>query len=119
MLFVSKYLTDFFDTLLGKKLYIKGYKLDPEKIRQSFSRKPGWTDQTWDIYWYQPIIDAIPRTAYKYVGCGLEPNGDFNLVLVLDDGDDEAALKSTNVEPSEPLREALEVLTPGVWESQE
>ncbi|KAF8523320.1 hypothetical protein BU17DRAFT_86042 [Hysterangium stoloniferum] len=104
--------------MANQKFYIKGYKLDPDKIRQTFSKKPDLPEATSDIYWYQPIIDYIPETAYRYVGCGLEPDGHYNLVLVLDDGNDEAALKQTNVDLPESLpKQVLQVLTTGVWES--
>ena len=101
-----------------RKFYIKGYKLDPEKIRQTFSRKPDLPEETCDIYWYQPIVDYIPGDAYRYVGSGIEPDGHHNLVLVLDDGNDEVALKKTDVDLPESLpKQVLQVLTPGVWES--
>jgi hypothetical protein len=104
--------------MANQRFYIKGYKLDSEKIRQTFSRKPDLPEETCDIYWYQPIVEYIPDTAYRYVGCGLEPDGHYNLVLVLDDGDDEAALKKTDVDLPESLpKQVLQVLTPGVWES--
>lgn len=75
----------FFDSLVdtlemaNQKLYIKGYKLDPEKIRKTFSRKPDLLEATCNIYWYQPIVDYFPEDAYRYVGCGLEPDGHYNL----------------------------------------
>jgi hypothetical protein len=104
--------------MASQKFYIKGYKLDPEKICQTFSRKPNWPDETWDIYWYQPIVEYILEGAYRYAGVGLEPNGEVVLVLILDNGYDVVALKKMDVEPPELLpKQVLQVLTPGVWES--
>ncbi|KAK2462570.1 hypothetical protein APHAL10511_005413 [Amanita phalloides] len=89
-------------------LYIKGYKLDRQKIRAVFKRKDGESEESYDFKWIKPIINSIPETAYSYVGNGLEPHGHLNLVLVLEEGYDEAALKGS-----------LKVLTAGVWPSDE
>ena len=72
--------------------YIKGYKLDNQKIRNKFPREEG-EPENYECYWYLPIINNLPETAYKYVGRGVEPNGDLNLVLVLDHSCDESELK--------------------------
>lgn len=87
------------DTLEMPKrtLYIKGYKLDRQKIRAVFKRKDGESEESYDVKWIRPIINSIPETAYSYVGNGLEPDGHLNLVLVLEDGYDEAALKASDV----------------------
>ncbi|KIL57681.1 hypothetical protein M378DRAFT_87580, partial [Amanita muscaria Koide BX008] len=66
------------------------------------------------------ITESIPRTAYEYVGCGVEPDGHLNLVLVLMEGYDEAKMKECGIKPSEDLpQQALQVLTPGIWPSSD
>ena len=99
-----------------KIFYIKGYKLDRQKIRATFKREDNEPEKIYDFAWVRPIIDSIPETAYKYVGNGLEPDGHLNLVLVIEDGYDEAALKASEVQRPEMLPVgSLKVLTPGVW----
>ena len=101
-------------------LYIKGYKLDRQKIRTVFKRKDGEPEESYDFKWIKPIINTIPETAYSYVGNGLEPDGHLNLVLVLEDGYDEAALKASDVQIPETLPQgSLKVLTAGIWLSDE
>jgi hypothetical protein len=99
---------------------IKGYKLDRQKIRAVSKRRDGESEESYDFKWIQPIINYIPETAYSYVGNGLEPDGHLNLVLVLEDGYDEAALKASDVRTPETLPHGpLKVLTAGVWPSDE
>lgn len=69
-----------------RTFYIKGYKLDRQKIHNTIPREEDDDDEHYELEWYNPIIDHIPETAYKYVGCGVEADGGLNLVLVLDDG---------------------------------
>lgn len=101
-----------------RSLYIKGYKLDRQKIHAVLKRKDGESEaQSYDFKWIKPIV---PETAYSYVGNGLEPDGHLNLVLVLEDGYDEAALKASDVQTPETLPQgSLKVLTAGVWLSDE
>jgi len=85
-----------------------------------FKRKDGESEESYDFKWIKPIINSIPETAYSYVGNGLEPDGDLNLVLVLEDEYDEAALKASDVQTPETLPQgSLKVLTAGVWLSDE
>ncbi|KAF8623890.1 hypothetical protein AX15_006145 [Amanita polypyramis BW_CC] len=96
-------------------LYIKGYKLDRQKIRAVFKRKDGESEESYDFKWIKPIINSIPETPYSYVGNGLELDGHLNLVLVLEDGYDEAALGASDVQILETLPQgSLKVLTAGV-----
>ena len=71
--------------------------------------------------WYSAIIDCIPQTAYKYVGRGVESDGLLNLVVVIEDGCDEEALKKGSVEPEDEIlaKIAEDVLTPGIWPCSE
>ncbi len=68
-------------------LYIKGYKLDHQKMRSQFSRRDDEWGDNYELGYYDPIITLIPETAYKYIGSGMEPDGKLNLVLVLEDED--------------------------------
>jgi hypothetical protein len=106
--------------MIKRILYIQGYKLDPQKIRHTFPREEHEPDETYEFTWYQPIIELIPETAYKYVGCGVEPDGHLNLVLVLNEGNDEAKMKERGISPPETLpQQALQLLTPGIWPSRD
>ncbi|KAM6496227.1 hypothetical protein JOM56_008933 [Amanita muscaria] len=102
-----------------RTLYIKGYKLDCQKIRSQFPKQDYDPEDNYELCYYTPIIDSIPETAYKYVGCGVEPNGhDLNLVLVLEDGYDQTALMDNAFTVPDTLpNAALSVLTPGIWPS--
>src|SRR6266550_460272 len=64
-----------------RTLYLKGYKLDCQKIRSEFHKQDYDPEDNYELCYYTPIIDSISETAYKYVGCGVEPDGhDLNLV---------------------------------------
>ena len=77
-------------------------------------------DDKYKADWYYLIIRRIPETAYKYVGSGTEPDGSPNLVLVLEIGRDEAKMRKQGIKTPDTLpRQALQVLTPGVWLSQD
>ena len=104
---------------MSKCLYLKGFKLDPEKIRRRFPREAHEPDQGYEFTWYQAILETIPPTAFLYVACGVEPDGNLNLMVVLEDGYDEVALKKTPVETSDErlAQMAQEILTPGIWPS--
>lgn len=98
--------------------FLKGYKFDLEKIRRTFPKTDqDLTVQNYEITWIQPIVDTIPREAYKYIKCGVEQNGDLNLVMVLDDGYDAERLKKEPVDSDDEMlaQAARDVLTAGVW----
>ncbi len=46
-------------------LYIKGYKLDHQKMRSQFSRRDDDWGDNYELGYYDPIITLIPETAYK------------------------------------------------------
>ncbi|KAH9975024.1 hypothetical protein BGW80DRAFT_1299619, partial [Lactifluus volemus] len=73
--------------------------------------------QNYELSYHIPIINTIPETAYKYVGCGVESDGDLSLVLVLEDGYDRAALESVITTPDAFPKASLSVLTLGIWPS--
>ena len=101
-----------------RTLYIKGYKLDCQKIHSQFPKDDDNSEGNYEFCYFTPIIDNIPGIAYKYVGCGVEPNGpDLNLVLVLEDGYDRTVLDDILTVPDVFLKAALNVLTPGIWSS--
>ena len=98
-----------------RTLYLKGYKLDRQKIRSQFPKQDFEPEDNYELSYYTPIIDSMPETAYKYVGCRVEPNGhDLNLVLVLEDGYDQTALDNIFTTPDTLPNAALSVLTPGI-----
>jgi len=96
-------------------LFLKGYKLDRQKIRSEFPRKEHQPEDTYHVIYSGPIINSIPSTAYKYVGAGVEPDGDIVEVLVLEDGYDLNMLDGIITPPNEFPKGALSVLTPGIW----
>jgi hypothetical protein len=106
-----------------KTFYIKGYKLDNKKIRNKWPREEYELEETgsYETTWHIPIIEAIPESAYKYVGLGVEDNGGLNLVLVIDDGYDMSKLEVCRwhgvKHPDTLPKQALEVLTLGIWPS--
>lgn len=98
--------------------YLQGYKIDRKKMRDILPREEPEPDEIFEALWYQPIVESIPETAYKYVGSGLEPDGGCFLMLVLDDGYDEKKLREKGIKQPESLPEqALELLTAGIWPS--
>ena len=107
-------------TNLKRTLYIKGYKVDREKIRDTFPREAHEPEETYEFAWYRPIINNIPESSYKYFGCGLEADGRYILVLVIEDGYDLSKMEIgvEHVKPPKTLpQEALKVLTFGIWPS--
>jgi hypothetical protein len=51
-----------------RQLYIKGYKLDDEKIWNFVRRQPDDTGPDWPMNWHEAIIDHIPRSAFLEYG---------------------------------------------------
>ena len=101
--------------------FLKGFKLDREKIRRHFPREENEPEGSYEMTWYSAILDCIPETAYKYVGRGVESDGHLNLVVVIEDGRDEEALKKGSVESQDEIlaKIAEDVLTPGIWPCSE
>jgi hypothetical protein len=51
-----------------RTLYLKGYKLDRQKIRSRFPIEDYESEDNYELNYYRPIVINIPETAYKYVG---------------------------------------------------
>jgi hypothetical protein len=62
--------------------FLKGFKLDREKIRRQFPREENEPEGSYELSWYTVILDCITATAYKYIGLGMESDGHLNLVVV-------------------------------------
>ena len=92
-------------------LYLKGYKVDPEKKRARFSRRPEDLEEDYEFSYYEPIVDNIPVTAYKYIGCGMVSDDELIIVFVLEDGYDRAALDVIIVTSGALPKGSLIVLT--------
>jgi hypothetical protein len=55
--------------VIAKRIFhIQGYKLDRQKIRDTFPREEHEPDEIYEFTWYRPIVERIPETAYKYAG---------------------------------------------------
>jgi len=98
---------------------IKGFKLDDEKIWSRVAKQEDDTRPDWEINWYGPIINCIPRTAYIEIGAGYEANGEIVTVIVLEIGsasDKQTMEKEAVHTDDEALTQiAKDMLTPGVW----
>jgi hypothetical protein len=98
-------------------LYLKGYKLDREKIRSRFPREPEDLDNDrYELGYFGPIIDSIPRTAYKRLLSIEDSDGTHILVFVLELGYNRKALEDITVSPDGFPKLSLNVLTLGIWE---
>jgi len=100
-----------------EQLYIKGYKLDNEKIRRYIPKEPDDTGANWHFNWYYAILDNIPRSAYIEISLGIEPSGRHVTVIVLDHGYDKQTLEKEPVQTEDIMiqKMAKDILTPGVW----
>ena len=107
---------------MGEAQFIKGFKLDHEKLRRYFPKKPDESELDWELKWFDIIIQNIPRDAYIELETSAECDDEVAIVIVLDKGDDRERLEK------EPIRiEDIEdwmfaqiaenLLTPGVWPS--
>jgi hypothetical protein len=92
-------------------LYLKGYRLDNDKIATSLNCD--------DPTGCKPaIISCIERESYRYITNGFELNGDLNLIIVMAGGDDVVALTEMPMPESTDkmlLAIARDVCTAGVW----
>lgn len=96
-------------------LFLKGYKLDMSKISQTFDvQSPDRPDD-----WVIPIIQCIPRDAYKYIGNGYEKDGTLNVMIVIESGHDEKQLMKSSVTSSDETLADVgrRVCTPAIWPS--
>jgi hypothetical protein len=90
------------------EIFIKGYKIDQEKLRETFGSQPEDPHNTrlWDLWEYFPH-------EFLYVGGGEDPEGHIDIVVVLACGTDREELeKQPIVHLSEPY---TSVFTPGIW----
>ena len=97
-------------------LYLKGYKIDKEKIRSEFPRQPRHLDDDYVHGYFEPIIDHIPRDAYNCLLSGRDTNGKPVLVFVLMLGYDREELEGTAMSLDGFPEGSIKVLTPGIWE---
>ena len=70
--------------------YIKGYKVDFDKLRARFGTDEDNPNNTR----FLPIVEIFPRDSYLYITTGRDPNDKYYLVVVPDDGGDQAELES-------------------------
>ena len=87
--------------------YIKGYKVDREKLKARFARREDGPECNRFMGLWQKF--PLP---FKYLEVGQEPDGKTALVLVLEDDDDRERLEKTDI-PS--LGESYtQLFTPGI-----
>ena len=91
--------------------YIKGYKVDLDKVTEHFGTKDHDPHNTR----FLAIVQIFPRTSYMYIGGGEDLKGNIDLVVVLDEADTRAELEGRPM-PDFDLRGADEIMTEGVWE---
>lgn len=53
--------------------------------------------EKYELSYYRPIINSIPRAAYKHLICGWDSDGKSTLVFVLELGYDRKALEGITV----------------------
>lgn len=97
-------------------LFIKGYKVDLDKIEKLYGYAKTAEDPN-NMRFVDATMDFVPRTAYKYTALGEESDGDICLVMVLADGYNKEELERTPMPPpGDRLAQAAKyTLTPGVW----
>jgi hypothetical protein len=92
------------------ELYIKGYKIDRDKLKAMYGSREDDPENTR----FLPIWEKFPLP-FKYLGNGMEPDGDNSLVLVLEDAYDRESLENTVIPSlSAPY---TKVFTSGIWVS--
>jgi hypothetical protein len=96
-------------------LFLKGYRLDLSKIRNIVPIEPNKRPDDWVI----PIVETIPRDAYKCVQNGYESNNRINVIIVTEDGADEQELMKSPVASSDEVLAEIgrAICTPGIWPS--
>ena len=90
------------------KLYMKGYKVDGDKLKAMY----GTQEDDPENIRFLAIWEKFPLP-FKYLGDGLEPDGDIALVLVLEDGYDREGLEKTIILSLDAPY--TKVFTPGIW----
>lgn len=103
--------------------YVKGYKIDRKMVASMIEVDP--LDHEVDEY-IRVIVYMFPRTAYKYIASAKESNvhidqkdGHRALVIVLQVGDDENALRETEIAIDATIEWAMPhvLVGPGVLET--
>ncbi|PPQ93554.1 hypothetical protein CVT25_005521 [Psilocybe cyanescens] len=96
-------------------VFLKGYRLDMFKISKTVPLEPNSRPDDWVI----PIVDTIPRDAYKRVQNGYESDNSLNVMIVLEDGVDEQELMRSPVTSSDKTLVDIgcTICTPGIWPS--
>ena len=90
-------------------LYIKGYKVDREKLLNNFTPR-AWDPENLRML---DIWEKFP-TEFLYIAMGNEPDGRISLVIVLAEGYDKEKLEKVSMVDlsREPFSK---VFTPGIW----
>ncbi|KAN0141904.1 hypothetical protein V8E53_000366 [Lactarius tabidus] len=92
----------------GPAFYIKGYKVDRDKLLNNFTPRPK-DPQNVRMMW---LWKKFP-TEFLYLGSGRESGGKTSLVIVLAEGYDKEKLEQEPmVDLSEPY---TKVFTSGIW----
>ena len=102
--------------------YVKGYKIDRKLVASMIEVDP--VDREVDEY-IRAIVHMFPRTSYKYIASAKERNvpidqkdGHRALVIVLEVGDDEKALREKKIVVDATIEWAKPhvLVGPEVWE---
>jgi hypothetical protein len=85
------------------------------KIKKTVPLEPNRRPDDWVI----PIVDTIPRDAYKCVQNGYESDDSINFMIVIEDGVDAQELMKSPVTSSDKTLAAIgrAICTPGIWPS--
>jgi len=97
------------------KQYIKGFAINREKMAAFHKLEPGSPAVETAIHY---TIRYLDRDVYLFIGCGLEPDGECQLVVVLDVDYEEDKLKGRLLKPLDSsLNNVMPVLDgPDIWE---
>jgi hypothetical protein len=97
-----------------KQLFLKGFKIDRKKLLEYCYPTEEDPENT---RYYGDIIGILPRTSYKYIGAGFEEDGEFCLIVVMEDGWDKDELQKMEMPFCEEMlvKASKSVLTEGVW----
>lgn len=98
-------------------LFLKGYRLDMSKISKTLPLEPNKRPDDWVI----PIVETIPRDAYKCIQNGYESDNSINVMIVIEDGADKQELMKSPVASSDKTLAAIghAICTPGIWPSSD
>jgi hypothetical protein len=95
--------------------FLKGFKIDRKKL-EGLGYHPTKEDPN-NTRYYKRIVSLLPRTSYKYIGAGIEEDGDACLIVVMVDGCDKNELQKREMPVCENtlVKASKSVLTAGVW----